>query len=345
VIDGMDPRLKVIRQDNHGFAEARNAGIRASTGNYLAFLDSDDEFLPHHLELGVRFLEAFPDEAFVGAELLEDFGNDRLVNHYRVETADWYPEKASRIRSNGFQLPPGETDDYMRVYESREVIGDWGINIVSQTSYADRPFLYRGRIFKHWIWGYLIALPATVIRRTALETVGLPRARYSFASDFYFMALMCRHFRANYLSVPTYIKHELTPDGGLPAEGHIATSDTVLNCKADMLRAFDDLFWNGGSDDREVRALRALRQFTLGQVALQLGKRDVALTYLKAAREHLPHFWEAIALEGLVRAVPSPRLSRKAWIGLTQTSYISRQLISGELTPKMFLKKIIARMK
>jgi glycosyltransferase involved in cell wall biosynthesis len=51
LIDGMDRRLTLIRQENRGFTEARNTGIRSAGGNYLAFLDSDDEFLPHHLEL------------------------------------------------------------------------------------------------------------------------------------------------------------------------------------------------------------------------------------------------------------------------------------------------------
>ncbi len=60
-IEGCDPRLKLIRQENQGTAGARNTGLRASSGAYIAFLDSDDEWLPHHLELSVSFLEAFPE--------------------------------------------------------------------------------------------------------------------------------------------------------------------------------------------------------------------------------------------------------------------------------------------
>jgi len=64
-----EPRLKLIRQENHGVSAARNAGLRASSGKYLAFIDSDDEFLPHHLELESAFLESHPEENMVASEL------------------------------------------------------------------------------------------------------------------------------------------------------------------------------------------------------------------------------------------------------------------------------------
>ncbi len=41
--------IKVIRQANKGPAKARNTGIHAAQGDWIAFLDSDDEWLEHHL--------------------------------------------------------------------------------------------------------------------------------------------------------------------------------------------------------------------------------------------------------------------------------------------------------
>lgn len=55
-----DNRVRVLRQPNSGRGAARNAGVSVSSGDYLAFLDDDDEFLPRKLEVQVAFLDRFP---------------------------------------------------------------------------------------------------------------------------------------------------------------------------------------------------------------------------------------------------------------------------------------------
>jgi len=58
-----DPRVRLIRQRNRGVAAARNAGITASAGRYIAPLDADDFWFPDKLALQVAALEAAGPEA------------------------------------------------------------------------------------------------------------------------------------------------------------------------------------------------------------------------------------------------------------------------------------------
>jgi glycosyltransferase involved in cell wall biosynthesis len=62
------PAVRYIRQNNRGLAGARNTGWRASKGDFLAFLDADDFFLPGALEAGARALIARPELAFVSGD-------------------------------------------------------------------------------------------------------------------------------------------------------------------------------------------------------------------------------------------------------------------------------------
>ena len=54
------PDVTYLYQSNKGVSAARNLGINSSTGNWLAFLDSDDEWLPRKLEMQLALLQENP---------------------------------------------------------------------------------------------------------------------------------------------------------------------------------------------------------------------------------------------------------------------------------------------
>jgi|GEM_PF-2351979 hypothetical protein len=65
VLGGYTGLIQVVQQPNLGVGQARNTGIRAAKGQYIAFLDSDDIWIPKKLELQVLALESDRDLKWV----------------------------------------------------------------------------------------------------------------------------------------------------------------------------------------------------------------------------------------------------------------------------------------
>jgi glycosyltransferase involved in cell wall biosynthesis len=61
-------RITVIKQPNRGVSAARNAGIEAASGQFIALLDSDDVWLPRKLERQIAFFKACPGAAICQTE-------------------------------------------------------------------------------------------------------------------------------------------------------------------------------------------------------------------------------------------------------------------------------------
>ena len=56
------PEIVFIQQQNTGVSSARNVGIKRASGDWIAFLDSDDEWLPEKLEIQMKALYENPGE-------------------------------------------------------------------------------------------------------------------------------------------------------------------------------------------------------------------------------------------------------------------------------------------
>ena len=77
-----DPRIIYIRQENAGVSMARNHGISISKGDYIAFLDHDDLWLPHKLERQMLLFKENPMIAMVYSDTFIIKDNNFIIGIY-----------------------------------------------------------------------------------------------------------------------------------------------------------------------------------------------------------------------------------------------------------------------
>ncbi len=79
-LEAYRPCVTVLRQENAGIGAARNAGLRIAAGDYIAFLDHDDLWLPEKLEIQVSVATRNPASGMIVCDGLQFDGSTILAD-------------------------------------------------------------------------------------------------------------------------------------------------------------------------------------------------------------------------------------------------------------------------
>lgn len=139
-----DARLIYLRQENRGRSYARNRAIGQARGRFIAFLDSDDEYLPGKLKLQVEFMREHPvvGMLYTSAVCIDKDGN-LIPNAYSASVS------GSIYRDVAFFVPVTVT--LPTVIVRREVLDVTGVFDLKMNRFEDTD-LWR-RIAKRYIVG------------------------------------------------------------------------------------------------------------------------------------------------------------------------------------------------
>ena len=133
-----DPRIKLIQlAENSGAAVARNTAIEAAKGRYIAFLDSDDAWLPNKLEKQVAFMQE-NNYPFTFAAYDKVNESDEIFGHVGVPDKVTYSDLLKSC-SIGCLTAMYDTEFFGKVYmpliRKRQDLGLW-LKLLKKTKYA-----------------------------------------------------------------------------------------------------------------------------------------------------------------------------------------------------------------
>lgn len=80
-----DPRIRLIKQENGGPSKARNTGVKNAKGEWILFLDADDELEPDALEYFANLIRKFSDFKFFCAPFYDSIGGHKSLSFQYID--------------------------------------------------------------------------------------------------------------------------------------------------------------------------------------------------------------------------------------------------------------------
>jgi glycosyltransferase involved in cell wall biosynthesis len=170
-----NPRVRIIQSNHGGASAARNAGFKASCGELICFLDSDDVWTQGAIEVAMQVFALHSDLAFVSMDgsVLPLHGSVPLQRVMRMTSPGW--------SHAGFATAP-LTRDQIRLHGASQ----------------DTAIL-RGDFFPAIAYGDLFSLNGLYMRRDAVARAGPFNERFRWFNDWDFSARLCLQGHGVYL--------------------------------------------------------------------------------------------------------------------------------------------------
>lgn len=280
--------VNYVYQENSGAGAARNRGIREAQAEWIAFLDSDDRWLPHKLSLQFRVLEAFPN--------------------YNVIHSNFYTTEHGMVT-----IPKGLEYWVQCITGAKEV--DWSEVYTSLHDSARFQITHEGREFRVYagnIFGTLLRVPCVscwtlLAKRQCFDSDIRFAENYPTWEDYWFICKLSEKQDFLFIDLPTA---ENRGHDGPRLTG--AALSTLLRCHIDTI---EKVFLHSVSDrrpplDRIKQVYRDLH-VSLYKECVKSGDLEQAESVLGVLRGlGIPGSDAGFYLYRLASCIPSPLLQK-----------------------------------
>ncbi len=175
LVESYGPPVRYLHQPNAGVSFARNHGLREARGEFVALLDSDDQWLPWKLDAQVQLMRAHPEVGMFWTDMAGIDGKGKVI-HPAFIRIGYSAHRGVRIES---------------ILECAGSLKDAVSGL--EADVADRPVL-TGDMFSHMILGNYVHTSTVLIRRSRLvEVGGFDEALIRSGGDYEFHLHTCAH--------------------------------------------------------------------------------------------------------------------------------------------------------
>ena len=177
--------VRYIYQDNQGAGAARNRGLEVASGEWLAFLDSDDLWLPDKLSLQFKVLQHFPGFKIIHSNFYSSDGSQIVIEkglEYWVAS------------TGGVAI---DTVDWHTIYANEYSSADYGITR-SGLSFS----IYSGNLFKPLLTSVCANCWTSIIHKDCLHK-GIRFSPLKMIDDYNFYCRLSEEHDVVFLDTPT----------------------------------------------------------------------------------------------------------------------------------------------
>jgi glycosyltransferase involved in cell wall biosynthesis len=245
--------IRAIRQANAGIAAARNAGLAAATGQFIALMDSDDLCEPERIAAQVRFLSEQPELVLC----CSDFGAFNAAGPVSRSYSATYYNRCSAAEGGVMARYPahGELDISACLPSAPDGA------VVVQT--------YFGGVYEELALGNFVHPPTVLFRRSLLATAGYFEPEVKIMCEWDWLVRVARVGAIGFIDRPL-LKYRLSPSQ--VSFGEAAAMDSVevakRICRRDpalrvrraegFRRLFGGLYAEAADSSADKHPLRAL---------------------------------------------------------------------------------------
>ena len=276
-------RVRYIHQSNAGVGSARNTGLRHATGEFIAFLDSDDRWLDFKLSLQLALFAARPDVGLIFSDFV-------------IERAD------GRLQIRGAERWAGRPLDFP---EMTRICLPTPAGAEAGTPEVE---CWVGPMYGQLLSELPILTSSVIVRRQALDDSTWFAERIALFEDWEFFARVARRWHLGYVAIGT------TVNVGHLDPGRVSRCSTLD--RAASYQSLVERVWL--RDDEFIRSKGELVRIANGRALLAIAREALLANRIDTARDALAR-WRAARLHpatrmggGVRRLRQNPRRSRAA---------------------------------